>query len=88
MLLSCFWVNLCNFKPNLRNFLKTKDFKYAVVPESKKLIIDDMQIFAFPTHLLISPDGKIVKVVNRIEELIPFLNKEKLLADKIAFNSR
>jgi peroxiredoxin len=73
---------------NLRNFLKTKDFKYAVVPESKKLIIDDMQIFAFPTHLLISPDGKIVKVVNRIEELIPSLNKEKLLTNKIAFNSR
>ena len=72
---------------NLREFLKTKEFKYAVVPDTKNLV-HKMNIVAYPTHLLIDRNGKIVKVVNRIEELIPFLNKEKLMANKIAFNSK
>jgi thiol-disulfide isomerase/thioredoxin len=65
---------------NLKNFLKTKEFKYAVVPGAKNLI-HKMNIVAYPTHLLIDRNGKIIKVVNRIEELIPFLNKEKLKAE-------
>ncbi len=64
---------------NLSNFLKTKEFKYAMVPGAKNLI-HKMNIIAYPTHLLIGRNGKIIKVVNRIEELIPFLNKEKIKA--------
>ena len=63
---------------NLVNFLKTKEFKYAVIPETTNFMVDEMHINMFPTHLLIDRNGKIVKVVNGIEDLIPFLNKEKL----------
>ena len=65
-------------KQDLINFLKTKGFKYAVIPEMKSFMIDKMNITEFPTHILIGRDGKIVKVVNKIEELIPFVKKEEL----------
>ena len=65
-------------KQDLVNFLKTKEFKYAVIPETTDFMEYKMHINMFPTHLLIDRNGKIVKVVNRIEDLIPFLNVEKL----------
>ena len=65
-------------KEDLMNFLKTKEFKYAVIPETTNFMVNEMHINMFPTHLLIDRNGKIVKVVNGIEDLIPFLNKEKL----------
>ncbi len=65
-------------KEELVNFLKTKEFKYEVIPNTKSFMLDEMHITGFPTHLLINTEGKIIKVTERIEDLIPFLNKEKL----------
>jgi peroxiredoxin len=65
-------------RQDLINFLKTKEFKYAVIPEMKNFMMDKINITEFPTHILIDKNGKIVKVVNRIEDLIPFLHKEEL----------
>ena len=65
-------------KKDLLTFLKTKEFKYAVIPETTSFMVDKMHINMFPTHLLIDRNGKILKVVNDIQDLIPFLNKEKL----------
>ncbi len=62
-------------KEELTEFLKTKQFKYAVVPEMKEFINKDLNTTHYPTHLLIDGNGKIVKVVNRIEDLVPFLDK-------------
>ena len=65
-------------RQDLIPFLKTKEFKYAVIPETKSFMLDKMHINIFPTHLLIDRNGKIVKVVNKIEELIPFIEIEKM----------
>lgn len=62
-------------KEELTKFLKTKKFKYAVVPEMKNFMSNQLKITQYPTHLLIDKTGKIVKIVNRIDELIPFLEK-------------
>ncbi len=62
-------------KEDLIKFLKTKKFKYAVVPEMKNFMNNDLNITQYPTHILIDKTGKIVKVVNRIEDLVPFLDK-------------
>jgi peroxiredoxin len=64
-------------KQDLQNFIKTKEFKYAVVPNTESYMTNKLRITQYPTHLLINKNGKIVKVANRIEDLIPFLNKEK-----------
>ncbi len=58
----------------LTKFLKTKKFKYAVVPEAKPFMAE-LHITQFPTHILVGANGKIVKVVNRIEDLVPFLEQ-------------
>ena len=64
-------------KEELVNFLKTKEFKYEVIPNTKSFMLDEMHITGFPTHLLINTEGKIIKVTERIEDLIPYLDKEK-----------
>lgn len=63
-------------KDELTLFLKTKEFKYAVVPQQKKFMFEKLKIMSYPTHILIGKDGKIVKVVNSIDELIPFVRKQ------------
>lgn len=63
-------------KQDLINFLKTKEFNYAVIPEMEHFMVDKLAITAYPTHILIDKSGKIVKIVNRIDDLIPFLKKE------------
>ncbi len=62
-------------KEDLVKFLKTKKFKYATVPNMKDFMINDLNITQYPTHVLIGKDGKILKVTNSIEELIPFIEK-------------
>lgn len=63
-------------KEDLEKFLKTKPFKYATVPAMKDYVISKLNITQFPTHLLIGKDGKIKKVVNKIENILPFIKAE------------
>ncbi|MEO8171854.1 MAG: TlpA disulfide reductase family protein [Sediminibacterium sp.] len=63
-------------KQDLVNFLKTKKFSYTTVPGMSDYMSYQLNVSEYPTHLLIDKNGKILKVVNRIEELVPFLKKE------------
>lgn len=63
-------------KKDLVSFLKDKQFNYAVVPDCEKYISDSLNIQEYPTHILINKNGKIVKVVNSVYDLIPVLRKE------------
>ena len=63
-------------KENLLKFLEKKEFKYASVPEMKNYMDKKLNITQYPTHLLIDRNGKIMKVVNRIDDLIPFIKIE------------
>lgn len=63
-------------KQDLSRFLKKNPLNYAVIPLSDNYMNDKLRINLYPTHLLIDKTGKIVKVVNSIEELEPFLKKE------------
>jgi len=62
-------------KTELTRFLQSNKFSYAVVPGMQDFMTTPLSITAYPTHLLIDETGKIVKVVNRIEDLLPFLTK-------------
>lgn len=62
-------------KDELVKFLQPKEFKYAVVPEMMTFMSTSLNITQYPTHLLIDENGKIVKIVNRIDDLVPFLEK-------------
>ena len=65
-------------KEDLGKFLKKKDFKYDVIPDMESFMTEKLKISAYPTHLLVDREGKIVKVANRVEFLVPLINKGKL----------
>jgi alkyl hydroperoxide reductase subunit AhpC len=41
-----------NNKPKIEDFLKTKTFKYHIIPASKQ-VVESYQVEAFPTHIII-----------------------------------
>ena len=63
-------------KNDLKKFLDTKVLKYAVIPQMDNYMTKKLNINMYPTDLLIDRTGKIIKVVNSIKELEPFLKKE------------
>ena len=56
--------------------MKAREFKYATVPHMQDFMQYQFKVSAYPTHMLLDRAGKIVKVVNRIDELEPFLRKQ------------
>ena len=63
-------------KDQLETFLQTKPFKYAVVAKLEDYMSNKLDINGYPTHLLIDRNGKIIKVVNTLKEMEPFLKRE------------
>ncbi len=63
-------------KSELETFLKRKPFRYAVVPNQDNFMQNKLDIRTYPTHILVNGQGKIVKVVNNVDDLIPALKKE------------
>lgn len=66
----------------LKQFLASREFKYAVVPESQTYIRDSLQFNAFPTHLVVGKDGKIAKVATTVADLTAALAKQAPLASR------
>jgi peroxiredoxin len=67
-------------KEDLTDFLKGNELKYATVPHMKDFMQDQLGIGSYPTHILLDRAGKIVKVVDSVEELKPFLEKQAVVA--------
>jgi peroxiredoxin len=55
--------------PALRAFLRDHPVRFAVVPASKAYLRDSLHLQAYPTHLLLGRDGKIITVTNRATDL-------------------
>ena len=60
---------------DLTTFLSKKEFKYAVIPDAKDYMSNKLHVSMYPTHILIGKDGKIRKVTNKIEDIIPFIKQ-------------
>jgi peroxiredoxin len=56
-------------KKELEEFLIHKTFRYAVVPDQKDWLSNTLRVHNYPTHIIIDPKGKVVKVVNSEKEL-------------------
>ena len=63
-------------KADLTGFLKKKPFNYSVVPGMGKYMTEQVNVNAYPLHLLINKEGKIVKATNSIEDMLPDFEKE------------
>lgn len=53
----------------LKAFLPTHQFSYAVVPNCESYIADSLHIRSYPTHLVVNQAGKIVKIADRLSDL-------------------
>lgn len=65
-------------KEDLVDFLKANELKYATVPKMKDFMQHQLNIGSYPTHILLDKAGKVVKVVDRIDELKPFIDKQSV----------
>lgn len=71
------FVSLAEDNPEqLKAFLARKPLSYSVIPNMKEYMNDTLQLNAFPTHFILSKEGKIVKVLNNYESLEVALEKE------------
>lgn len=69
-------------KQDLSAFLKTKEFKYAVVPNQEDYMVNRLKVTMFPTHIIIDKGGRIVKAIGNSNDLIFALTK-KVEKDKL-----
>ena len=60
---------------DLSIFLSRKEFKYAVVPDAGNYMRDKLHVSAYPTHILVGRDGRIRKVTNAADDIIPFIKQ-------------
>jgi thiol-disulfide isomerase/thioredoxin len=63
-------------KRDLQDFLNKKSFSYAVVADMDDFMTNMLRVNAYPLHLLVSRQGKIIKATNSIYDLLPFLKIE------------
>ena len=66
-------ISSCSFlatdsQPSLEAFLSKKLFDYVVFPDQEELIIDQLNLQAYPTHLVLDKNGNIKKIFNKGSE--------------------
>ncbi|WP_304233835.1 TlpA disulfide reductase family protein [Jiulongibacter sediminis] len=62
----------------LRNFLSKREFIYETASVPEGFLESELRVTAYPTHMVIGKDGKVLKVVNGADQLKNFLAKEIL----------
>ncbi|GAB3830362.1 TlpA family protein disulfide reductase [Hymenobacter jeollabukensis] len=55
----------------LTDFLKKHAFQYAVVPQQRPYMEQQLGVDTYPTHILVDRTGRVAKVTNTIEDLEP-----------------
>ncbi|PHN05368.1 TlpA family protein disulfide reductase [Flavilitoribacter nigricans] len=60
---------------DLKKFLQKREFDYGVVPDQESLIVGDLGLQSYPTHIVVDENGIITKVVNKASEMIAFLGR-------------
>ncbi|MDG4951270.1 TlpA family protein disulfide reductase [Weeksellaceae bacterium KMM 9724] len=70
-------------KVALEKFMKTKEFKYKVIPNQSEFITETLGLYVYPTHIIIDQNGIIRKVVNNASLMIDFLENEIDLTEQV-----
>jgi len=68
-------------KPKLNEFLKENPFHYNIVAEQNNFIEKELNLQIYPTHIVVNKKGIIIKVVNRVSELVTFLDNSEILSN-------
>jgi thiol-disulfide isomerase/thioredoxin len=59
----------------LKNFLTATAFDYAVVPNRREYMMNQLGVTGYPTHILVNGQGNIVKITNRQEQFTEFFRR-------------
>jgi len=51
-------------KSEIAGFLKTRRFNYAIIPNKKEYLMEELKIPGYPTHIIIDRKNKIAKISN------------------------
>jgi peroxiredoxin len=71
------FLSLClDSRQKVAAFLKKRQFDYAVIPDQEHYLTDQLQINAYPTHLVINKQGLITKKVTDYHAMAYALKKE------------
>ncbi len=62
-------------REQLRNFMKTTAFRYAVIPVPESYISDSLHVGVFPTHLVVDKQGMIRNITTETGELAAALKE-------------
>ncbi|MFI2742152.1 TlpA family protein disulfide reductase [Zhouia sp. PK063] len=68
----------------LKSFLEKKPLQYHTIAEQDHLITNELHIYGFPTHIIVTTDGSIYKETSKFSELKTALYT--LLSEKSASN--
>ncbi|AKP51580.1 TlpA family protein disulfide reductase [Cyclobacterium amurskyense] len=64
---------------SLEAFLGKNVFDYVVFSDQEELIIDQLKLEAYPTHLVLDKNGNIKKIFNKGSELMAYIDENKSL---------
>ena len=70
-------------KSELEEFLKKRMFKYEVVPNQREFIDKKLNLQIYPTHIILDKNGTILKVVNKVSEMISFMENDRKSTENI-----
>lgn len=71
-------------KDDLKEFIAKKNFDYEIIPSLENFVLYTLNMKMFPTHIVVDSFGKVAYVGNTIDNLLLFLNKNKITKDIIA----
>ncbi|MFD0933299.1 TlpA family protein disulfide reductase [Psychroflexus salinarum] len=74
-------------KEALISFLKRNEFKYDVLPNQEHLIENELNLTAYPTHLIVNKKGIIEKVFDKASGVISYIDQDYLLINDKKTNS-
>ncbi|WP_417888216.1 TlpA family protein disulfide reductase [Zunongwangia sp.] len=60
---------------DLKNFLEKTEFNYKVAAEQRNLIENQLNLNAYPRHLVINQNGNIDKIFGKVSDLTDYLEK-------------
>lgn len=65
-------------KEELRKFLQTTKFEYAVIPVTLDYLENKLNISEYPTHFIVNKNGKISRFAKTCKEIESILKRELL----------
>jgi peroxiredoxin len=62
-------------KKALKAFAKSRNIPFVIIPEKTNYIRNELGLNLYPTYIIVSPEGKVIKVLNDIRYVKKYMEK-------------